>query len=141
MAIVFECAPRASDGNGNWAPIFGKKTSFPLFIPQLTPYATRRFATATKRSLVLQGLVPRSRFLQICRCYSTLHPKRNDQKSFCGSERCDTEIFLQKQAWFCRLPERARRAILQKLQKQASFCGWLQKQSCFCRQICGWRRG
>ena len=45
----------------------------------LTPYATLRFATATKRSLVLQGLVPRSRFLQICRCYNTLHPKRNDQ--------------------------------------------------------------
>ncbi len=104
-------------------------------------HATLRFATATKRSLVLQGLVPRSRFLQICRCYNTLHPKRNDQKSFCGSERCDTEIFLQKQAWFCRLPERARRAILHNLQKQASFCGWLQKQSCFCRQISGWRRG
>ena len=52
---------------------------FRSFVSQLTHYATRRFATATKRSLVLQGLVLRSRFLQICRCYNTLHPKRNDQ--------------------------------------------------------------
>ena len=49
------------------------------FVSLFTPYATLRFATATKRSLVLQGLVPRSRFLQICRCYNTLHPKRDDQ--------------------------------------------------------------
>ena len=66
--------------------------------------------TKLSKVLVLQGLVPRSRFLLICRCYSTLHPKRNDQKSFCGSERCDTEIFLQK-------------------------------PTCFCRQISGWRMG
>ena len=94
----------------------------------LTPYATCRFATATNLSVVLQ----------ICRCYNTLHQKRNNQNIVLWPE---TLRHADSKLDFCRLPKKTPRTILHNLQKQAWICSRLQNQACFCRKICGWRTG
>ena len=69
------------------------------------------------------------------RCYGTLHQKRNDQTIVLWLGTLRHGDFSAKASLILQISRNSSKSYLQKLRRQAWFCGWLQKHACFCRQI------
>ena len=92
--------------------------------PHLTPYATRRFATATNLSLALQSTAKLSFVLQICHCYNTVHQKRNDQNIVLWLGTLRHGDFSAKTSFVLQIARKSSKSYFAEAAK-TSFVLWL----------------